>query len=81
MAMMGASYSNAIGDIDNDGYPEIIVMNNNFEEMYLWKMKRHRKTTGLKTNWKAQRVPRMGIGSWIRISAGGQEQYHYTLMW
>ncbi|RKE95084.1 VCBS repeat protein [Ichthyenterobacterium magnum] len=31
------SYSNAIGDTDNDGYPEIVVNNSNNESLSLWK--------------------------------------------
>ena len=32
----GSSLSNAIGDIDNDGFPEIVVSNNNNEDIFLW---------------------------------------------
>ena len=31
------SYSNAIGDTDNDGFPEIIVNNNGGDDIFLWK--------------------------------------------
>lgn len=31
----GCSFTNAIGDVDNDGYPEIVVMINSFEDIYL----------------------------------------------
>ena len=75
----GSSYSNAIGDIDNDGYPEIIVMNSGFEEIYLWKNDSPQNNNWLKVKLEGTESNRMGIGSWIRISAGGQEQYQYTL--
>jgi len=73
------SYANAIGDIDNDGYPEIIVLNNNGEEIFLWK-----NTTPTNNNWlkvKLQGVEsnRMGIGSWIEIGTGDHVQYNYTV--
>lgn len=75
----GSSFSNAIGDVENDGYPEIIVMNNSFEEIYLWKNESPQDNNWLKVKLEGTESNRMGIGSWIRISAGGQEQYHYTL--
>ncbi|EDP94336.1 ASPIC/UnbV domain protein, partial [Kordia algicida OT-1] len=31
------SYSNAIGDTDNDGFPEIIVSNSGGDDIFLWK--------------------------------------------
>ena len=75
----GSSYSNAIGDVDNDGYPEIIVMNSGFEEIHLWKNETPQTNNWLKVKLEGTESNRMGIGSWIRILAGGQEQYHYTL--
>lgn len=75
----GSSFSNAIGDVDNDGYPEIIVLNSGFEEIYVWKNETPQDHNWLKVKLEGTESNRMGIGSWIRISAGGQEQYHYTL--
>ncbi len=75
----GSSFSNAIGDVDNDGYPEIIVMNNGFEEIYVWKNETPQDNNWLKVKLEGTESNRMGIGSWIRIGVGGQEQYHYTL--
>ena len=75
----GSSYSNAIGDVDNDGYPEIIVMNSGFEEIYLWKNETPQDNNWLKVKLEGTISNRMGIGSWIRIGVNGEEQYHYTL--
>ncbi|WP_299680650.1 FG-GAP-like repeat-containing protein [uncultured Dokdonia sp.] len=75
----GSSYSNALGDIDNDGYPEIIVMNNGFEEIYVWKNETPQDNNWLKVKLEGTESNRMGIGSWIRIGVNGEEQYHYTL--
>lgn len=75
----GSSFSNAIGDVDNDGYPEIIVMNNGFEEIYVWKNETPQDNNWLKVKLEGTESNRMGIGSWIRIGVGGQEQYHYTV--
>lgn len=76
---VGSSYSNALGDVDNDGYPEIIVMNNGFEEIYLWKNETPQDNNWLKVKLEGTESNRMGIGSWIRIGINGEEQYHYTL--
>ncbi|SNS25330.1 FG-GAP-like repeat-containing protein [Dokdonia pacifica] len=75
----GSSYSNALGDVDNDGYPEIIVMNNGFEEIYLWKNETPQDNNWIKVKLEGTESNRMGIGSWIRIGVNGEEQYHYTL--
>lgn len=75
----GSSFANAIGDVDNDGYPEIVVMNNSFEDIYLWKNETPQDNNWLKIKLEGTESNRMGIGSMIKISAGGQEQYNYTL--
>ena len=73
------SYSNAMGDIDNDGYPEMIVMNNNHENLFLWKNLTPHDNNWLKVKLQGVISNRMGIGSWIEISSGGKVQYNYTL--
>ncbi|MFT7499056.1 MAG: hypothetical protein ACI8QP_001653 [Porticoccaceae bacterium] len=72
------SYSNAIGDFNNDGLPDIIVMND-IDNNFLWE-----NTTSNSNNWlklKLQGVTsnKDGIGSRIEVSAGGKIQYRYTL--
>ncbi|MDC9724157.1 MAG: FG-GAP-like repeat-containing protein [Urechidicola sp.] len=72
------SFSNAIGDFNNDGLPDIIVMNDT-DNNFLWE-----NTTTNSNNWlklKLQGVTsnKDGIGSKIEISAGGKTQYRYTL--
>ncbi len=72
------SYSNAIGDFNNDGLPDIIVMNDT-DNYFLWE-----NTTSNSNNWlkiKLQGVSsnRDGIGSMIEISIAGEKQYRYTL--
>jgi hypothetical protein len=73
------SYSNAIGDVDNDGYPEIIVMNNNYENIFLWKNNTPQNGNWLKVKLEGVSSNRMGVGSWIELSAGGNVTYNYTL--
>ena len=73
------SYSNAIGDVDNDGYPEIIVLNNNYENSFLWKNLTPHDNNWLKVKLQGVQSNRMGVGSLIEISSGGEIQYNYTL--
>ncbi len=73
------SFGNAMGDIDNNGYPDIAVLNYAPSDMFLFK-----NTTNPINNWfkvKLQGVEsnRQGIGSWVEISVNGQKQYNYTL--
>jgi len=74
-----SSYSNAIGDIDNDGYPEIAVLNDRNENIFLWKNLTNNTNNYLKVKLEGTESNRMGIGSWIEISVNGEKQYNYTL--
>ncbi len=73
------SYSNAIGDIDNDGYPEIVVSNSSNEDLFLWKNLTTTTNNWLKVKLQGVTSNRQGVGSKIEISVNGQEQYRYTL--
>lgn len=73
------SHSNAIGDADNDGYPEIIVSNSNNENVFLWKNETIQNNNWLKVNLEGVSSNRDGIGSTIEISTNGNKQYRYTL--
>ena len=72
------SYSNAIGDINNDGLPDIIVMNDS-ENNFLWKNTSSNANHWLKIKLQGVASNSDGIGSKIEISAGGKVQYRYTL--
>ncbi len=72
------SYSNAIGDINNDGLPDIIVMNDT-ENNFLWKNTSSNANHWLKIKLQGVVSNSDGIGSKIEISAGGKVQYRYTL--
>ena len=72
------SFSNAIGDIDNDGYTDFIVANQAPDNHSLW------QNTGGTNNWlkvKLQGVQsnKNGIGSWIEVYANNKTMFRYTL--
>lgn len=73
------SYANAMGDIDNDGYPEIIVSNSNNGDLFLWKNNSSQSNNWLKVKLEGTISNRQGVGSTIEISLDGQKQYRYTL--
>ncbi len=73
------SYSNAIGDTDNDGYPEIAVNNINHSNINLWKNNTNTSNNWLKVKLEGTQSNKNGIGSIIEISLEGETQYRYTL--
>jgi len=73
------SYSNAIGDINNDGLPDISVLNKEPDDNFLWMNTNTDGNNWLKVSLEGNTSNRMGIGSWIEISLGGNKQYRYTL--
>ncbi len=72
------SYCNAIGDFNNDGFPDIIVMNDT-ENNFLWKNTTTNSNSWLKVKLQGTTSNRDGIGSKIEVLAGGKVQYRYTL--
>jgi len=73
------SYSNAIGDINNDGLPDISVLNNEPDNHFLWLNSNTESNNWLKITLEGSLTNRMGIGSWIEISIDSNKQYRYTL--
>lgn len=73
------SYSNAIGDVDNDGYPEIAVTNVNDDDLFLWKNETSSTNNWLKVKLEGTVSNRDGIGSVIEISVNTKRQYRYTV--
>ena len=76
---LAISYSNAIGDTDNDGYPEIVVNNINHDNIFLWKNTSTSSNNWLKVKLEGTQSNRDAVGSLIEISVNGQKQYRYTL--
>ena len=72
-----ASYSNAIGDYNNDGYPEIIVINTSPHASQLWSTDsgQHR---WIKILLEGVLSSRDGVGSRIEIYTPGKKQSRYT---
>ena len=72
------SFSNAIGDINNDGYVDFVVVNQAPENHTLW------RNTGGTNNWLKVKLNgtssnKAGIGSRIVATIGGQNMYRYVL--
>ena len=72
------SFSNAIGDFNNDGLPDIIVMNDT-ENNFLWENTTTNSNNWLKVSLKGTVSNKDGIGSRIEVFANGKSQYRYTL--
>lgn len=73
------SYSNAVGDIDNDGLLDLVVTNLNNDDIYLWK----NTSTLTDDNWIKLKLTgtasnKDAVGSIIEISIDGEKQYRYT---
>lgn len=74
-----SSYSNAIGDYNNDGKIDIIVANDLDDNIFLWKNETVNSNNWLKVNLEGVTSNKDGIGSVIEISINGNKQYRYTL--
>ncbi|WP_353778554.1 FG-GAP-like repeat-containing protein [Winogradskyella sp. 3972H.M.0a.05] len=75
----GESYSNALGDVNNDGLPEIVVSNSNYEDIFLWENQTTTNNNWLKIKLEGTTSNRQGVGSRIELGANYQTQYRYTL--
>ncbi len=72
------SFSNAIGDINNDGYVDFVVTNLAPDNHSLW------RSTGGTNHWLKVKLEgttsnKAGIGSWIAVTIGSDTMYRYVL--
>ncbi|MDB4752222.1 CRTAC1 family protein, partial [Winogradskyella sp.] len=74
------SYSNAIGDLDNDGFPEIVVLNE-YANIFLWKNLSNlfNSNNWLKIRLEGVASNKDGLGSYIEVNTNSGSQYRYTL--
>jgi hypothetical protein len=72
------SFSNAIGDIDNDGYADISVQNFAPRNNFLFE-NNNSTNNYLKVKLQGTTSNRDGIGSWIQAYNNGVPQNRYTL--
>lgn len=75
---IAASHGVARGDLDRDGYADIVVQNQAPFPPYLW------QNTGgdaayIRVTVEGTISNRQGVGTWIRVFAAGQRYVHYTL--
>lgn len=73
------SYSNAIGDINNDGSPDILVNNADNGNISLWKNLTSTSNNWLKVILEGVESNKDGIGSLIEISFDENVQFRYTI--
>ena len=73
------SYSNATGDVDNDGLLDIIVNNSNNQKVDFWKNNTSTVNNWLKINLEGTSSNKDGVGSVIEISVNGNTQYSYAV--
>lgn len=71
------SFNNAIGDIDNDGQMEIMVINSGGYNSQLWKSEVVNKNW-IKINLTGVISNRDGIGAWINLYVDNKMQSRYT---
>ncbi len=71
------SFNNAIGDINNDGQMEIMVINSGGFNSQLWQSVPSERNW-LKVDLEGVKSNKDGIGSWIKIYVGDEIQSRYT---
>jgi len=71
------SYCAAVGDFDNDGFPDIGVSG---RTPFKFALQRNNSTTGnyVKISTEGTISNKDGIGTWLDLHAGGLYQSHYT---
>lgn len=73
------SYSNAIGDINNDGFPDMTVINRTPIPNFLWTNTSTSGYNWIKIKLEGVQSNKMGVGSKIELFANGKRQYQYVI--
>lgn len=73
------SYGNALGDFNNDGLPDMVVINDN-SLPFLWENQTDTSNNYLKVKLEGVSSNKDGIGSKLEVSAGGKVQYRYVAL-
>lgn len=73
------SYSNAIGDLNNDGKTDIIVMNSDDTVPFVWNNQTTTTNNYIGVTIEGTVSNRDGVGSLIEISVDGEKQYRYVM--
>lgn len=72
------SYSNAIGDWNRDGYPELAVHNVIPHGLHFWQNNANSTNTWIKIHLRGVQSNRDAVGTLIEIHANGIHQIRYT---
>ncbi len=75
--LIAASYGVAIGDIENDGYADIAVINAKNYNSFLFQ-NAGGQNHYIKITLEGKVSNRMAIGSWIEVYFDGNKRVHYT---
>jgi uncharacterized protein YxeA len=72
------SFGNAIGDFNNDGKPDIVVLNV-LSNVYLFENQTTTSNAWLKVDLEGVISNKDGVGNKIEVRANGKSQYRYTV--
>lgn len=72
------SFGNAIGDFNNDGKPDIVVLNVS-SDVYLWENQTTTSNSWIKIDLEGVLSNKDGVGNKIEVHANGKSQYRYTV--
>ena len=72
------SFSNAVGDFNNDGKPDLVVMNHE-DDYFLWENQTTTTNNWIKIKLEGVTSNKDGVGNKIEIHANGKSQFKFTV--